>query len=215
MFQGLRRVLGRTSKLAATNGVGTTRGEPQPMPMSDDQRRASVAARQDRCNSNLVGSLAGSLLLVEDQVHNATVAAELLTLMGMTVTCASDGEQAVRLAFEQSFDVVLMDCRMPKVDGYEATRRIRASEDRTSPSRVPIIAVTADALPGVWRNCLAAGMDDYLAKPYTATQLQAKLAAWLLADATAAPAIVVRSTEDSLSAEAIDQRKKQGHDDSC
>ncbi len=72
-----------------------------------------------------------------------------------------------------------MDCQMPNVDGYEATRRIRRAERAASKAPVPIAAVTANALAGDREKCLAAGMDDYLAKPYTAVQLRSKLVAWL------------------------------------
>lgn len=123
--------------------------------------------------------LHGNVLLVEDNEFNATLAVELLTLMGLNVTHAVDGEQGHRFARELQFDAVLMDCQMPNVDGYESTRRIRASEVERSARRVPIVALTANALSGDREKCLRAGMDDYLAKPYTASQLHAKLAAWL------------------------------------
>jgi signal transduction histidine kinase/CheY-like chemotaxis protein len=123
--------------------------------------------------------LAGTVLLVEDNEFNAMLAKELLSLMGLEVTLAVNGAEACFAFEQQRFDVVLMDCQMPDVDGYEATRRIRCSERASSKAAVPIVAVTANALAGDREACLAAGMNDYLAKPYTAAQLRAKLIAWL------------------------------------
>jgi two-component system, sensor histidine kinase and response regulator len=99
--------------------------------------------------------------------------------MGLTVRCAFDGEEARQVADNTRFDIILMDCQMPTMDGYEATRCIRESERVRSKIAVPIIAITANALAGDREKCLAAGMDDYLAKPYTTDQLRAKLEAWL------------------------------------
>jgi two-component system, sensor histidine kinase len=124
-------------------------------------------------------ALSGAVLLVEDNEFNAALVCELLTIMGLTVTRACDGQEAHRFACEQRYDVVLMDCQMPNVDGYESTRRIRTSEQSNGTARVPIIALTANALSGDRQKCLTAGMDDYLAKPYTASQLHAKLVTWL------------------------------------
>jgi CheY-like chemotaxis protein len=123
--------------------------------------------------------LRGAVLLVEDNEFNAALVVELLSRMGLEVIHALDGEQAHRLACNTRFDVILMDCQMPKVDGYESTRRIRFSEKNAGVASVPIIALTANALSGDREKCLRSGMDDYLCKPYTANQLHAKLAAWL------------------------------------
>ena len=118
-------------------------------------------------------------MLVEDNEFNAALVLELLRLMGLSATHAVDGAVAHRLVSAQPFDVVLMDCQMPNVDGYESTRRIRTSERQGGNAHLPIIALTANALSGDRERCLDAGMDDYLAKPYTAEELHAKLAAWL------------------------------------
>jgi signal transduction histidine kinase/CheY-like chemotaxis protein len=123
--------------------------------------------------------LEGTVLLAEDNEFNAMLATELLTRMGLDVTLATDGAEAIRQAAGRRFDVILMDCQMPNIDGYEATRRIRMIESRGSAVLVPIIAVTANALAGDREKCLAAGMNDYLAKPYTAAQLRSKLVSWL------------------------------------
>jgi len=78
----------------------------------------------------------------------------------------------------ESFDLVLMDCQMPELDGLEATRSIRETEARTCRPRVPVVALTANAMQGDREACLAAGMDDYLSKPFTLAQLQAAVERW-------------------------------------
>ena len=99
--------------------------------------------------------------------------------MGVEVVRAGDGEHAHALAAARRFDAILMDCQMPKVDGYEATRRIRSDEARLGRARVPIVALAANALAGEREKCVDAGIDGYLAKPYSAAQLHATLRAWL------------------------------------
>jgi len=90
----------------------------------------------------------------------------------------SDGQAAIDAARSHAFDVVLMDCLMPVVDGFEATARLReieAAEGVTGPARLPIVALTANAMKGDVEACLAAGMDDYVAKPFTQEQLVAAI----------------------------------------
>ncbi len=110
-----------------------------------------------------------SILVVEDNPVNQLVARGMLEALGCTVVTVGNGEEAlVALAPGHHFDIVLMDCRMPRLDGYDATRAVRATEvDR----RVPIIAMTASALPGERDRCIAAGMDDFLTKPVDPAQL--------------------------------------------
>jgi signal transduction histidine kinase/ActR/RegA family two-component response regulator len=113
-------------------------------------------------------------LLVEDNQVNQTVGAKLLAMLGFEVTLASDGAQAVALARKISFDVIFMDCQMPNLDGYEATRILRKVED---PERKRlIIAITASIYPEDRERCLAAGMDDYISKPLLIGALQDTLA---------------------------------------
>jgi signal transduction histidine kinase/AmiR/NasT family two-component response regulator len=126
-----------------------------------------------------IRKLSGTVLLVEDNELNADLAKDLLGLMGLQVTLATDGRQATAALVAGSFDLVLMDCQMPVMDGYEATRTIRSWERERGGRRVPIVAVTANALAGDREKCLDAGMDDHLAKPYTAAQLREVLATWL------------------------------------
>jgi signal transduction histidine kinase/ActR/RegA family two-component response regulator len=116
------------------------------------------------------------VLLVEDNAINQRVALAHLKRLGCTVSLASDGAQGLEQAFATDFDLVLMDCQMPNMDGFEATRHIRAFEGRRA--FVPIVAMTANAMQGDRERCLAAGMDDYIAKPFSATDLARVVAKW-------------------------------------
>ena len=116
------------------------------------------------------------VLLVEDNPVNQTVIEAMLRSLGFAVSVATDGAQAVRSAEGGEFEVILMDCRLPIIDGYEATRQIRDLPGRRD---VPIIALTANALQGDRETCLAAGMNDYLAKPFKRNDLQQILQRWV------------------------------------
>jgi CheY-like chemotaxis protein len=101
----------------------------------------------------------------------------MLGKLGAEVHLASNGREAVERATEADFDVILMDCQMPEMDGFEATRRIRGNE--SSGRHVPIIAMTANALVGDRERCLDAGIDDYMTKPVKADTLEATPDRWL------------------------------------
>jgi len=90
-----------------------------------------------------------------------------------------DGLEAVEHAAATRFDLILMDCQLPKLDGYQATGQIRRHEKASGSSRVPIIALTANAIRGDRERCLEAGMDDYLSKPFRLDELQEMLRRWL------------------------------------
>ena len=101
-------------------------------------------------------------------------------MFGCSVQIARDGEEAVRAIKESAYDLVLMDCHMPVMDGFEATRVIRGNEGSDGVhERLPIVALTADAVKGDREQCLAAGMDDYLAKPFSQAELRSVLEKWL------------------------------------
>jgi two-component system, sensor histidine kinase and response regulator len=117
------------------------------------------------------------ILLVEDNEINRILATTILERMGHSATVAEDGAEAVALCAQQPFDLVLMDMQMPRLDGLQATALIRCQGP--AQLRLPIVALTANALNGDRERCLAAGMDDYLAKPFDAKQLAAKLERWL------------------------------------
>ena len=120
---------------------------------------------------------AARLLVVEDNLVNQRLALRLLEKLGHRVELAGNGLEAVRLAGAVAYDAIFMDCQMPELDGFEATRRIRAAE--APGRRVPIVAMTANALQGDRERCLEAGMDDYLTKPVRPGELAAVLARWL------------------------------------
>jgi len=119
------------------------------------------------------------ILLVDDNELNVMLAARLMEAIGFEVVTAANGQLAVEEVQRAAFDVVLMDCQMPVMDGYDATRAIRALERRLLLRATPIIAVTAYALDYDLEKCLAAGMNDFLAKPYSLADLKPKLMRWL------------------------------------
>ncbi|MCX6597151.1 MAG: response regulator [Acidobacteria bacterium] len=120
------------------------------------------------------------LLLVEDNVGNQKLAVRLLARNGFSCDIASDGQQAVEMMAERDYPLVLMDCQMPRLDGFAATAAIR-SQQEGRPSRTPIIAVTAHAMAEDRERCLAAGMDDYISKPIDELMLITAISRWLLA----------------------------------
>jgi signal transduction histidine kinase/DNA-binding response OmpR family regulator len=127
-----------------------------------------------------------TVLLVEDNPVNQEVANAMLARLGAIVVIAWNGQAALNELQKQHFDIVLMDCHMPELDGYEATRRFREWESGDQRKRTPILALTANAMQGDKQKCLAAGMDAYLSKPFTADHLRTALDA-LLPPVEAAP----------------------------
>ncbi len=128
------------------------------------------------------------VLLAEDNGVNQVVARNMLKALGCEHHIVPNGEEALLALEREHYDIVLMDCQMPVMDGYAATRAIREREARLGLPRLPVVALTANALVGDAEACLASGMDDHLAKPYTRKQLGSKLARWLPADRVEAPA---------------------------
>jgi CheY-like chemotaxis protein len=121
----------------------------------------------------------GRVLVVEDNAVNQGVAVRLLERMGFRADAVGDGEEAIHALATAPYDLVLMDVQMPVMDGFQATQAIRAGQGNVPNPRIPIIAMTAFTLQGDRELCLAAGMDDYLAKPVQPELLAAKLTQWL------------------------------------
>jgi CheY-like chemotaxis protein len=160
---GAESVAGRGSRFWFTawlaTAAGAEAGEPTLVPAAPAE----------------AGRFAGRrVLLVEDEPVNRLIARSLLERSGLTVVEAADGAQALELAAAQPFDLILMDMQMPRMDGLEATRRLRQRS-----AKPPIVALTANAFAEDRRSCLDTGMDDFLAKPFEPAGLEAMLSKWL------------------------------------
>jgi signal transduction histidine kinase/ActR/RegA family two-component response regulator len=153
-------------------GLGSTFTLEMPLPLAID----TPATRPGASGGIAPLEVGKRILLVEDNPVNQSVIEAMLRSLGMDVSVAHDGLQAVEQVRQQPFAAVLMDCRLPHVDGYEATRRIRLLP---ACGQLPIIALTANALQGDRERCMAAGMNDYLSKPFRRTELQRVLQRWL------------------------------------
>jgi signal transduction histidine kinase/CheY-like chemotaxis protein/HPt (histidine-containing phosphotransfer) domain-containing protein len=177
---------------------------------------AQLAARTEEASGIASGSrrnrardkrlyFEGRILVAEDNLVNRDVVTGILESMGLQVTTASNGRVTVDIYMQDNFDVVLMDCEMPVIDGLEATKRIRAFETRTGQcanhkqrKRTPIIALTAHALIEVREKCLRAGMDDFLTKPFNDIQLGEALRRWLTPVDRAPEPILQRPESETL-----------------
>ena len=157
--------------VALASVLGVARATPE--------RRISDAS--DRTTSSTLIATKRPLLLAEDNPVNQRVAVHVLGKLGYAVDVVDNGALAVAAVARGNYALVLMDCQMPEMDGFAATAAIRRAEAKSS--HLPIIAMTANAMQGDREQCLAAGMDDYIAKPIDVAQLAALLAEWLPTDA--------------------------------
>jgi CheY-like chemotaxis protein len=123
--------------------------------------------------------LAARILLTEDNPVNQEVAHFMLQKFGCSVDIANNGKEALQAVGEKTYDLVLMDCMMPEMDGYAATAEIRRRQAGGRLPYFPIIALTANAIEGDREKCLVAGMDDYLSKPFNADSLLRVIKPWL------------------------------------
>ncbi len=127
-------------------------------------------------NPSSIEPLGLHILVAEDNPVNQMVATKLLSKLGCTTKVANNGAEAIERLQDEKFDLILMDCMMPELDGYEATRRIRATDNDYA--KIPIIAFTANAMQSDQQACTDAGMDDFLDKPVTLARMQATLTRW-------------------------------------
>ena len=146
-------------------------------------REVPVAAPANLPRTGMAGA---RVLLAEDNDVNRMLATQMLEKLGHHVAVASDGQEALKKVATESFDIVLMDCQMPVMDGYEATGLIRKMSGNAR--YIPIIALTANAMQGDKEKCLAAGMDGYLSKPFKSAELSAALGEWVPTQSSAIPA---------------------------
>ncbi len=169
---------------------------------ASDLVEATPAEEPDALPPRVAGPPRGRVLLAEDHSVNQEVMQRLLERLGLVADVATTGRAAVSACARRRYDLVLMDCQMPEMDGYEATRLIRAQETQ---GRVPIVALTADALASDRARALAAGMDDYLTKPVGPSALDALLRRWIDGGAPAPPPVPEPAPALALDAKILDE----------
>ena len=171
--QRLLHLMDSQLKLKSRPGQGSTFCFELQLPIAPSHSKASGSAAE------IVPCIDADILLAEDNPINQEVARSMLQSMGCRVIAVRDGQQAVNAYAAAHFDLVLMDCHMPELNGFDATAKLRRQQAAQNRPHIPVIALTADVVKGVREQCLAAGMDDYLSKPFTCGQLAEKLNDWL------------------------------------
>ena len=141
---------------------------------------AQTVADDDENNivANKSSNISAKILLAEDNKINQFLATNFLKLAGYETVVANNGQLAVDAVKKEKFDLILMDCHMPELDGFDATRQIRQLDDNEK-NTIPIIACTADALHADANKCKTAGMNDYISKPFTKLELEEVIKRWL------------------------------------
>lgn len=185
------RVISRPVRSAQLFDAFVERLAAQTPPENGQTAAVAVAPGRPRGSGEVV-------LVVEDVPMNQLVARRALENLGYRAVTAGGGPAALSLLAESSFAVVLMDCRMPGMDGFEATRRIRRHETTNGLRRTPIIALTADARDGDRASCLAAGMDDYMTKPLDLDDLARMLNRWVSGTQSQPPRVTVVLADSAL-----------------
>ncbi len=174
IVRALVEMMGGEISVQSTVGRGSTFAFEVPFKVADSEAIAVESGENETPSA-----FHARVLLAEDNLVNQEVARAALLQLGCDVSVAANGVEAYDAWEATLFDAILMDCQMPEMDGFEATARIRKAEQRGAGIRTPIIALTAHALKGDRERCLAAGMDDYLAKPFDANELARVLHRWL------------------------------------
>ncbi len=174
--RGLVRAMGGELEVTSQLGHGASFRFELDLPHARDHAPAEPAPA---VRPELSPKLIGRALLVEDNSVNRLIGSAMLEKLGLEVVIAEDGKEALDRLADESFAVILMDCQMPVMDGYLATTRLREIERAAGKQRTPVIALTANAFSGDVARCLAAGMDDHLAKPFAIEQLRAIIEPWM------------------------------------
>lgn len=161
----------------------------------DHEESAPVA--DSKATSSQTSKIAANILLAEDNPVNQEVATYMLNGFGCTVDIANNGKEALAAVKQKAYDLVFMDCMMPEMDGYVASSEMRRRQELGHIPHFPIIALTANAIEGDREKCLIAGMDDYLAKPFSAETLLRVIKSWIKIPETelSAPFAVVKPDE--------------------
>lgn len=175
----LTTLMGGTIGLQSATGIGSCFFIEVPLEISQSHGFESRDDGNNALSVMVTDATQAHVLIVEDHAINTMLLTKLLRKMGFTqIDRAEHGAQAVQMCHATRYDLILMDCQMPILDGYEATKRIRLNELHQG-HRTPIVAMTANAMQGDQQKCLEAGMDDYLSKPIDLSMLKRVLARWL------------------------------------
>lgn len=190
----LERVLNNLLDVRNQNSISLPETEVRRPPVVDpallEDTRIVLGRDEDEDPKSAQGSsapLAGRVLVVEDNPVNLNVARKLLQRLGLSCEAVDDGLEALKAVEKTHYDLILMDCQMPRMDGYQATRAIRLRETSKGLAHQPVIAMTANAMAGDREKCLDAGMDDYLAKPLLPAAMERMIRRWLPAAGDMAP----------------------------
>jgi CheY-like chemotaxis protein len=165
-------------------GEGSTFSFRLPLPVSSDVIASPAITEQNpeiahKPRSASQEASQSKILVVEDSLVNQEVVKDFLEAIDCQIVIATNGQEAINFTESQEYDLILMDCQMPIVDGFEATRRIREREKEKQCGRTPIIALTANAYESDRKKCLDVGMDDFLSKPFAPVDFEKTVTKWL------------------------------------
>ena len=152
----------------------------KPASRAEQQKQVDFVTHAE---NNTSKGYVGKLLLAEDNLVNQEVAVDMLEQSGYEIDVAVNGEEVLEALSKERYGLVLMDCEMPVMDGFTATKQIREREKLMRLPQIPVIALTAHAIEGVREKCLASGMNDFLTKPFSFTEITGKVAQWTEVDA--------------------------------